>query len=121
MLHYYPRHVSSINTPIFRRTNCIFTASGIFAPCKRLHSTPVESGLVNEIILVVEKIKTHFMFNHFFPENSVVYEIIWIKYGRDRQATDDNIMQRICFACCIIMATDTHSEYVILTAFPRNK
>ena len=30
--------------PIFRRKNCIHTASGIFAVCKRLHSTLVESG-----------------------------------------------------------------------------
>ena len=45
LLHYYPRHVSSINMPIFRRKYCIHTASGIFALCKRLHSTPVESGL----------------------------------------------------------------------------
>ena len=44
LLHYYPRHVSSINMPIFRRKNCIHTASGIFAPCKRLHSTLVERG-----------------------------------------------------------------------------
>ena len=29
MLHYNPRHVSSINMPIFRRTNYIITASGI--------------------------------------------------------------------------------------------
>jgi hypothetical protein len=27
MLHYYPRHVSSINMPIFRRTNCISSLS----------------------------------------------------------------------------------------------
>ena len=46
MLHYYPQHVSSINMPIFRRTNCILTASGIVAVCKRLHSTPVVSGLI---------------------------------------------------------------------------
>ena len=45
LLHYYRQHVSSINMPIFRRKNCIHTASGIFAPCKRLHSTPVESTL----------------------------------------------------------------------------
>ena len=38
MLHYYPRHVSSTNMPIFRRTNCILTASGIFALCKRTES-----------------------------------------------------------------------------------
>ena len=45
LLHYYPRHVSSINMPIFRRKNCIHTASGIFALCKRLHNTLVESVL----------------------------------------------------------------------------
>jgi len=48
MLHYYPRHISSINMPIFRRKNCIHTASGIVALCKRLHSTPVESRLYRE-------------------------------------------------------------------------
>ena len=31
--------------PIFRRKNCIHTASGLFTLCKRLHSTLVESGL----------------------------------------------------------------------------
>ena len=45
LLHYYPRHVSSINMPIFRRKYCIHTASGIFALCKRLPSTLVENGL----------------------------------------------------------------------------
>ena len=45
MLHYNPRHVSSINMPIFRRKNCIITASGIVTLCKRLHSMPVESRL----------------------------------------------------------------------------
>jgi hypothetical protein len=45
MLHYNSRHVSSINMPIFRRTNCIITASGIVTLCKRLYSMPVESGL----------------------------------------------------------------------------
>jgi hypothetical protein len=48
MLHYYPRHVSSINMPIFRRKNCIHTASGIVTLCKRLHSTPVESRLCSQ-------------------------------------------------------------------------
>jgi hypothetical protein len=46
MLHYNPRHVSSINMLIFRRTNCILTASGIVALCKRLHITPVKSGVL---------------------------------------------------------------------------
>jgi hypothetical protein len=46
MLHYNPRHVSSINMPIFRRTNCIITTSGIVALCKWLHSMPDESRLL---------------------------------------------------------------------------
>ena len=45
MLHYNPRHVSSTNMTIFRRTNCIITASGIVTLCKRLYSMPDESRL----------------------------------------------------------------------------
>ena len=63
MLHYNPRHVSSINMPIFRRTNFIITASGIVTLCKRhtvqpftesddtrccdIQSVPPEDGHVN--------------------------------------------------------------------------
>jgi hypothetical protein len=36
--------------PIFRKTNCIITASGIVAPCKRLYSMPDESGLLCRLI-----------------------------------------------------------------------
>jgi hypothetical protein len=50
MLHYNPRHVSNINMPIFRRTNCIITASGIVTPCKRLYSTPDESRLLCNLL-----------------------------------------------------------------------
>ena len=46
MLHYNPRHVSSINMPIFRRKNSIITASGIVTLCKRLYSMPDESILI---------------------------------------------------------------------------
>ena len=42
------------------------------------------------------------------------------KYCRARQTTDDNIKQRMRFACWIPKATDTHSEYVILIAFHGN-
>jgi len=45
MLHYNPRHVSSSTLLIFRRTNCITTASGIVTLFKRPYSMPVESGL----------------------------------------------------------------------------
>jgi hypothetical protein len=41
------------------------------------------------------------------------------KYCTARQATDDNIMWRKCLAFRINKATDSHSEYVIPTAFPR--
>jgi len=45
MLHYNPRHVSSSTTLVFRKSNCIVTASGILTLRKRLYSMPVESGL----------------------------------------------------------------------------
>ena len=45
MLHYNPQHVSSCTLLIFRRTNCIITASGINNLCKRLYSMLVQSGL----------------------------------------------------------------------------
>jgi hypothetical protein len=40
------------------------------------------------------------------------------KYCRNRQATDDDIIRRTRFASWIPEATNTHSEYVILIAFP---
>jgi len=41
------------------------------------------------------------------------------KYGRSRQDTDNNIIWRMRIAYCINRATSTHSEYVMLIAFPR--
>jgi hypothetical protein len=43
------------------------------------------------------------------------------KYGTAGQAADVNIIRRVRFACWITKATDTHSEYVILIAFPRQQ
>jgi hypothetical protein len=60
----------------------------------------------------VEKIKTHFMFNNFFPWNRAVYEIMLrnvVQSGRPK----------MCIAFWVPKATGTHSEYVILIAFPR--
>ena len=45
MLHYNPRQVSSINMSIFRRTNCIITASVIVTLCTVQYSMPDESRL----------------------------------------------------------------------------
>jgi hypothetical protein len=39
------------------------------------------------------------------------------KYGTARQATDDNTMRSMRFACWKPKAIDTHCEYVILTVF----
>jgi len=45
MLHYNPQHVSISTMLIFRRTNCIVTASGIVTLCKQPYSMPVEGRL----------------------------------------------------------------------------
>jgi hypothetical protein len=45
------------------------------------------------------------MFNNPFLENRAME-----KYDRARQASDDNITQRMRFTCWIIKTTGTHSE-----------
>ena len=61
------------------------------------------------------------MFSKFFSENRVVYEIMWKKCGRTRQATDGNIIWYMCIACWITEVTETHSEYAILIALARQQ
>ena len=43
------------------------------------------------------------------------------KYCIAGQATDDIIIRRMRFSCWIPKATNTHSEYVIPIAFPRQQ
>jgi hypothetical protein len=60
--------------------------------------------------------KTRFMFNNFFFENHAVYEIMWeniVQPGRPQMT-----IWRMHFSCWIPKATNTHSQYVILVAFP---
>jgi len=40
------------------------------------------------------------------------------KHGAAGQTTDGNIMWRVRIVCWVTKATDTHTEYVILIAFP---
>ena len=40
-------------------------------------------------------------------------------YGRSRQATDENIMRRMHFACWVSKTTETHLAYVIFIACAR--
>ena len=51
MLHYDPQHVSSSTLFIFRRTNCMNTASGSVTLCKQPYSMQVESGLQSALYL----------------------------------------------------------------------
>ena len=43
------------------------------------------------------------------------------KYGRARQVTDDNIIRLMRIVCCVIKATITQSEYVLIIAFIRKE
>jgi hypothetical protein len=65
---------------------------------------------------VVEKIKTRILCSITFLENRTLYEIMWksiVEPGRPQMT-----LWHLRIASCIPKATDTHSEYVILTAFP---
>jgi hypothetical protein len=66
--------------------------------------------------VVRENHNTHFMFNHFFFENSAGNETMW-----NNTVEPKGPQMTICrmrMACWIIKATNTHSEYVILIVFP---
>ena len=57
--------------------------------------------------------------NLFFTENHAIYEVIW----KNMVEPDGPQMTiwRVRFACWITKATNTIPEYVIITAFPRQK
>ena len=66
---------------------------------------------------VVEKIKTHISCSvtFFFRKSCRLWDNVG-KYCRAGQATDNNVALSV--PCWIPKATNTHSEYVILIAFP---
>jgi hypothetical protein len=71
---------------------------------------------------VVETVKTHILYSTtFFRKLCRLCDNLEKYDGRTRQATDDNIIRRMRFACWITKATDTHSEYVIATAFAKQQ
>ena len=43
------------------------------------------------------------------------------KYGRAREATDDDVIRRVHLACWVTEAADSHSEYVTLIEFTRQR
>jgi len=71
---------------------------------------------------ISEKIKTYILYSIIPPppppENRAVYEIMWknmLELGKSQMTIK---IRRMPVACWIPKAIDTHSEYVILTAFP---
>ena len=66
-----------------------------------------------------ENQKTRSLFRIVFPNNRTVYEIMWkstVQPDRPQMT-----IRRMCIACWMTKATDTHSEHVILRAFPRQR
>jgi hypothetical protein len=67
-------------------------------------------------IKVVHEVKTHILcpddyyyyYYYYYYENRAVHEIMWKSCG-DQQATDDNIIRRMRFACWMSVATHTHT------------
>ena len=61
----------------------------------------------------------HYLKNGTISENRVVYEIIWKKYCRKRQATDDSMAHAHCMLGTLGHThTHTHTQYGVLIAFP---
>jgi len=68
----------------------------------------------------VETITTHIWYSSIFSQNSCrLWDNVGKKYCKAQQATNDNIIRCMGFACWIPKATKAHSEYVILI-FHRN-
>jgi hypothetical protein len=64
---------------------------------------------------VVDKIKTYFLLNNCFFENRAVYEIMWESTVKPHRTQMIIWCTRIA---CWIPKANTHSQYVILIAFP---
>ena len=75
MLHYNPQHVSSSTSLVFRRTNCIITASGIVNLCKRPYSMPVESGLQSAL-------NRHTVRNNVTIPEAVIIQFVLLKMSK---------------------------------------
>ena len=66
----------------------------------------------------MEKIKKHILCSMTFSELRAVYVE---EHGRAMQDTNEDMIRRMLLACWMPKATDTHSEYSIIIAFPRQK
>ena len=66
---------------------------------------------------VVEKIKKKSLITYFRKSRRLQDNVE--KYDAARQARGENVIRRMRVAYWITKTTDTHAEYVILIAFPR--
>ena len=66
---------------------------------------------------VVEGIKIHILCSITFFRKSYYLREKEEDYGRARQVTDDFLIRRVRFSCCITKNAHTHSTNVPLTAF----
>jgi hypothetical protein len=67
----------------------------------------------NVLQKIVEKIKTHILSSIIFAQKSCRLWDNMEKFGKARQATDDNIIRRrMRFACLLSKATDTNSHRI---------
>jgi len=66
---------------------------------------------------VVDEIKTHFLFSNVFRKSYHLYDNE-VKLCTAGQATNDNIMWHIRFACWIVKTTDSHAEHVVFISSP---
>ena len=70
---------------------------------------------------VVEKNKIHILWSiNLFRKSCCLRDNVE-NVVKARQATDDNTTGRMRIACWITKVTDTHAEYIILIAFPRQQ
>ena len=66
---------------------------------------------------IVEKIKTYFVFNNFFPENRAVYEVMWknmVQPDRSQMTVQYGVM---LFVCWVTGAIDTQSKSLVLSTY----
>ena len=68
-----------------------------------------------------ENHNTHFVYMNLFFSKIVPFIRYVEKYWIAGQATEENILRSMRFACWISKATNTHSECAILIAFPRQQ
>jgi len=74
----------------------------------------------NASVKVIETIKIRILHSiPFSPRKSLILGDNLEKYDGAMEAADDDTIQQKRFACLVNKATDTHSKYVTLIAFPR--